>query len=1273
MEVCKRVIFLLTHTIDILIMTQKIGRNDPCSCGSGKKYKNCCIDSNIDFDFTPKLSAKKNNAFEFIESNNSTPLLDFIIGLQLQPKNHGKNIRIEKLASHIVTNINNKQNGDLKSFKKHLDDEFNYDMMEDLPENLFCENVVFYGGNYTVFSGIYGYAVEIFKNLTETIFTQKNNLPDKFKNHVYSGITLILELGEILSKKYNVGGFIQGAEGDSKFDYSFDVLDTSFSYDDIYRICLNHNIDPEIIKDFIISPNDTRFSNDDPDLNPLLYSPIVLFENKFYFALVSNQVNALNEFIIRLSNEYKCNKELVELYHSRLWRGHWGACDKMGWQLTDIKIPENTQPSSLKERIFQFDTNRIAYTCYLHNDSIEDKFHASPSMGIDFDINQRTREVISELKKDPIFKDYKFFTLITYENMGRTMFLMLEGPQDNELRLTIPIHQFILLCASEEWHNLSLWKFAKSYEMFSKTTQTTLTDTLDIYSIYKSKDESFYFGDDARPNLLTVVPGDGSRLIKDAKIEKDHHGILAEVDGRKAYIPSERYADYAPLYKPLYSFENYSICLKAFDFPIWIVNRQVENKKMAIKVRNFAEAIAFWLYKLSPQISASFNSNISDSFEINIILEKALFEDKQTKDIVENSEDKQYSFNLNGSSLEINIPFSRIKTFIGNSNSGERELMRALLSAFNLVNGINFSPEYINQSIDNSIPLGNAKMILLSDSQNDPLIDNRWLVKPFYISNSEIERILDEIPSLIEKTKKIPVTIEKEEDKKELFNTATQILLRTLSEEIKVFEFEFLLDSLVKLHESLVWKREHNKTIIPAQILCFGDLEAKLKEIQEDENNLVQTSLATRCLIEYIAAQPPRGSVKASFDDIDRLLVLMHEIANYGFLSDAVHFKLANPTIGKLKSGRIGISREFFDEKLKPFSEAHTKEEVDEYIESFENRFEISNYSERSEDERTTEDKELSRIDDAFLADWGIGYLNIYKFCFSCFMLCIEGESSAISMEENELIKKLVDEFKLPEDEVIAGIGRFSIFKRTDYLKAPDGYNDNEVFPWKYNREFSFARRFIIKYKNEKCESILTWGFRNAISAQKQLGYLLHEGKLTNGGKNIEKLLGTFRERKGKEYRNKVKDWLKQNKNLNVIDYEVDISPNGHLKADKKYGDVDILVHDTKTNIVWSLECKDTNKAKNIHEMKKEMDNYLGREGGEGMIKKHIERHNWLNNNKDQICAFLNINEQIKVVSYMLTSEVIPTSYIKAEELLMPIIAFPDLKREGIKLLYPPN
>lgn len=272
-------------------------------------------------------------------------------------------------------------------------------------------------------------------------------------------------------------------------------------------------------------------------------------------------------------------------------------------------------------------------------------------------------------------------------------------------------------------------------------------------------------------------------------------------------------------------------------------------------------------------------------------------------------------------------------------------------------------------------------------------------------------------------------------------------------------------------------------------------------------------------------------------------------------------------------------------------------------------------------------------------------------------------------MNESEFIELIKDKTKIDEKEIIAGIERFSITQRDEYLKAPKGYNDSEVFPWKYNREFSFARRFVVKYINNKGETILTWGFRNAISAQKQLDYLLFEGKLNNGGKRIEKLLGTFRERKGKLYRNKVKDWLKTNPDLIVIDYEVKIDTNGHLIADKNYGDIDVLVLNTKTNTVFSLECKDTNKAKNIHEMKKEMDSYLGREGQKGMIQKHVERHNWLNVNKGKLCAFLKIDKEPKVVSFMLTSEVIPMTYIKAETLPLPTISFPDLKNKGIKLL----
>lgn len=864
-------------------------------------------------------------------------------------------------------------------------------------------------------------------------------------------------------------------------------------------------------------------------------------------------------------------------------------------------------------------------------------------------------------------KDHKFLSLVTYDCMGRCMIMGSGTPQKDELRLSFSMHQFNFLCTSEKWNNLSLWKFAKSYKAFSNTTKPIFADTLDMYSIYKANDDSFYFGDDARPNFLTVDPGDGSRLIKEAKIKKNNHGILSQVKGQNVFIPSTKDADFAPLYKPLSHLGFYAICLKTFDFPIWLTNYQVKDKSMAGQVRIFAEAFGFWLYKLKPEIAKFLNSAILNYLEIKIILDQKHFEDTQTKDIIESADADNYHFSLNENIIEFSIPFSKMKSFVGSNNFGEREMMKAILNAFNLIQGISLPQQDIISFIDKCIPLGQAKMILLSDSHKDPLVDNRWLIKPFYISNTEVDILLDEIPLLIEQTTEIPKNIDNEEDKKKLFNTATKLLLDTLNKEVQDFEFEFLLHVLLELYEMLVWKREHNKTMIPAQILCFGNLEGKLKEILDKDNKLVKTSLATRCLIEYLAFKPTKGSVKAGFDDIDRLLVLMHEIANYGFLSDAIHFKLANPTVGKLDSGRIGISREFFDEKLKPFAEANIKEEVNRYIENFDNRFEIADFSQ--EEKEPEDDKEVKKIDSAFLEDWGIGYLNICKFCFSCFIICIEKQSSTCSMSESEFIELIKDKTKIGENEISAGIERFSITQRDEYLKAPKGYSNNEVFPWKYNREFSFARRFIVKYENDKGETILTWGFRNAISAQKQLEYLLFEGKLNNGGKRIEKLLGTFRERKGKLYRNKVKDWLKTNSDLTVIDYEVKIDTNGHLIADKNYGDIDILVHNTKINTVYSLECKDTNKAKNIHEMKKEMDNYLGREGQKGMIQKHVKRHNWLNSNKDKLCAFLEIDKEPKIASFMLTSEVIPTTYIKAEVMPLPIISFPELKENGAKLL----
>ena len=1225
-------------------MAKKSGRNDPCSCGSGKKYKKCCINLDIS-SYNSFKEGETSKAFEYIESHESKHILNTLIGIQLIPENHGKNVRIEELAKHIAINLNNKLTGERELLLKCLEKEYSYNSMEDFPENLFCENVVFFGGNYTVFPGISTNSVEIFRYFSESIFAINNKLPDDFKNYVFHGISLLLVLGQFLAEKANLNGNIVGTESEHNFKLYPSNISFSIKKEELYQLCREKRINFSVVNDFILSPNNERFKIDEPDLNPLLFYPIVEFENEYYFLMLSNQVNAINEFILRQSKKYNCEKALLINYHYKMWYEILSVCDRMKWTLTDIEIPKQTDNQNVVEAIFKFDTNRLAYIALFNETTVNDIYEPDTDEQIIYKSpDERMSEVISHLNSQKKFEDFKFLTIFTYGSFGRDMFTWFDKPNVNEFKLTFSGFKFIALAKSELWDKLSLWKFAKVFDDFLNKTKN-FADTVDAYNMYKSKGQNFYFSDDTRADVVAFVPGEGNQLIKEIKVKNNYHGALARIGYHLAYIPVVLYADFAPLYAPCSQIGYYLILLETFKFPFWIVNHQVHNESMFENVQNYTNAIGFWLNKLRPAIAEILNAKITYPLEFEIILDDKIFQNNTSLELnieLKNKEEQDsFTFKYENNKISFNIPFGTLSAFIGGKNDGERAMMKSILEAFNLIDGINFSETLIAYSLDRYIPLGNSKMILLTDSKDDLSTDNRWLVSPLYISDAEINLLLDELPSLIEIQYTIPERIDKTADKIKFFNLATTVLIDKLSEEIQIFDNKYLLNQLVELHESLIWEREHNKTIIPAQILCFGGLENKTKEILNNEENLVKTTLALRCLIEFLAASPVSGTLKVSYDEIDRLLVLMHEIANYGFLSDSVHFKMDNPKVGKLKSGRIGISRGFYEDKLQPFVLAYTKEGIDSYLENFDSRFNVFTKSEPKSN--TKGDKELAELNKAFLNDWGISYQNIYKFCHFLANLCLENSSSVISMNKNDLIKRLNDEFVLPNEEINAGIARFSLSSRPDYLVAPDGFKNNEVYPWKYNREFSFARRFIISHQDVLGNNLLTWGFRNAISAEKQLYYLLMEGKLNNGGNKIQELLGIFRQRKGKQYRNQAKDWLKQQEGLMVIDYEVDISPNGHLKAVKKYGDIDILAFNTKTKTIFSIECKDTNKAKNIHEMKKEMDNYLGREGGDGMINKHLERHNWLNDNKIKIKDFLMIEGDFIVKSFMLTSEVIPT------------------------------
>lgn len=74
----------------------KIGRNDPCSCGSGKKYKKCC---------EPKEAASRKLTAHKLEGEDLTKKASSISGL-FQKISFVPPVRAEKAAPVLEEKIN---------------------------------------------------------------------------------------------------------------------------------------------------------------------------------------------------------------------------------------------------------------------------------------------------------------------------------------------------------------------------------------------------------------------------------------------------------------------------------------------------------------------------------------------------------------------------------------------------------------------------------------------------------------------------------------------------------------------------------------------------------------------------------------------------------------------------------------------------------------------------------------------------------------------------------------------------------------------------------------------------------------------------------------------------------------------------------------------------------------------------------------------------------------------------------------------------------------
>ena len=418
------------------------------------------------------------------------------------------------------------------------------------------------------------------------------------------------------------------------------------------------------------------------------------------------------------------------------------------------------------------------------------------------------------------------------------------------------------------------------------------------------------------------------------------------------------------------------------------------------------------------------------------------------------------------------------------------------------------------------------------------------------------------------------------------------------------------------------------------------------------------------------ATQENSGYELGGSDDVEILLTIASEIVHIGGICDAVYLGVSEHTIEKLGSGRYGIYDDDFSDSLGEFASARTVEAVNNQMEGFGAKMEnLANLQSKKGDEN---DSKWEEIDGAFFADWGVSYRDILRLLYSCYLLAMKLKCSVVELTERDFLEGIIDICpELNTDIIKKGLEHLTLDKRKDYLTPPEGMPVREIFPWIYNRELSYLRRPIVRWQMADGVKLI-YGFRACLAAGIQLTDLLFSGRLRKGGDRLEKLLGKFESSKGATFNGEVRRWLQENTALNVWGHDISMKPKGNLKASNDLGDIDVLAYDSITNVVYSIECKNTNTAKNVREMKKEMDDYLGRDEKKkgALVLKHLNRHKWLLDNIDKVRDFVGAKTNPIVKSMMLTSEVIPTSYLRKEETPLSILNFQELKRKGVAYLH---
>jgi len=1250
------------------------GRNDPCPCGSGKKYKKCHWQ---EVQVSVPKSISTNTAepsYTYLKDHNLIELLKTFAGLTVTPENHGKYFRLERLLIHSVLADSDQmavpQSPSLKTF---LDKEFESEPMEDICTNTFSDQVSFVGGDFLVFPGITENSVEILTSQLHAIFHwPENGIPEGFKAAVYSITLLGLSISDLIAKRLEYKRYmVSEPEENTIFVPDPDRLEQlkasiTISKADMDGLMARYRITPAALQSFLFDLKEITSRTLYLGESPASDRPLILSGEDYIVHSPTAIVPAITRLIWRMAEGKDFEEKVYSAFHSSVWNNAQARLQSFGYR--PVLVDGINDDYGHYANVYQFDRDKIAYFRYLGDFGKKSTSY----------IPDRTEEHIAILEKHPKYGSYQKMIIVILSGIGRALYGMMK-PIAGVESISIPAFDLEVLWRLNKGSALDIWKFslARKKLMAYAGNFMVMTEFLDLYKLFDQRAQSFYIDGDA-PNMVPVLePGYAFDWLVKAKTKADQHAVVYNREDKEVTVPVERKEGSSPIYVHLPDASEgvLRFAVEGYSQAVWVQPEpQPPGAGSDLQSLYFqtTDAIAYWLWQITADVAPYMAALGSDPIVVSfsfVPLDK--FENMDRDFTRQPNLADHFETSITDDGFHIEIPSELIAYLYGAHNEGEHVLVAQMIKGFNLNLAAKgqplLGPDKSDEIIEQRAPLGMKKKFFILDSADNLLLDPRNLKAPRYIQDYDVSVVLDSIVPELGAACPPVGEITSIEKRNELANQITnKVLMPMLIAKLNELENEKLLQILVGMNESLIRKREELRVHTPTRIACFVSQDDQVESLMNSLGNVNRSTIAIRCLIEQIAAEPSAGKKVPSVTDVDEVIAIMDQIISWGSTSDHIHFGLFDVKLGILPTGRIGSEKTMINSVLDPYYHSKTRENVKDAIETFEQVF--------PQNQNIVGSDIPQKLDAAFVSDYGISMTRIADFIEGLAQIgFLQKTDYAVCLlaDLRDEINKYVDPFS--EEDFQIALNYISLQDRGKLINIDKkaGYEFIDIMPWRFNRMLSLMRRpVVITGQPGTVDRKVYWGARQVLASRIYLAEQVQSGRIRvpKEKSEIAKAIGAFAEKRGARLVENIVKAIDP-KGL-IIDTDLFIGPSFELKNDIDIGDIDVLVIDPAAKIVYSLESKSMLESRNIKEMIEEVSKLFGSESELGLIGKHMRRDKWLRENIDQLSKKYKMDlSGFAIKSIFITDEDMLTPHLRKMSLPLPFLNRYNLNEQGMQAI----